>query len=402
MGSFNTACAITGTPIITGQKVKLFVIVQNGNYRGPVVGGSLCYPWDLYNIVGLPMNAAYADYNNYEIDESDNWVVEGNLKLIKEKYVMNVVEEGKTIDDYNQYHDHMNVAKESLDWGVVEDMIHSDRLFMRNWRGKGIVHLMAIPVEVYNTLMQGSFEIWGDNVTLNGCEEFVAYKLAKFKEKFDEQSAELEERRKTIAERVGQTITPKEGEPYVFTQAMADDLIAAFCDRLAFRDLDDRMEWMDDTYGIRDVFGSEEKSMKLLYEIQFMAGQFMTYNHVIRPAMLSGQEWDFKSHGEYLIKLGHAVQTMRYRDEEEFPIQKITKVETTYELKFSELESKAKEWFDDHDKLDAELAAIKEDSGNQDVFEVMIDYKSEAIYMGLLYDNLSGMQWKVLKILMKE
>ncbi|QDH46876.1 hypothetical protein LAh9_46 [Aeromonas phage LAh_9] len=402
MGSFNTACSITGTPIIPGQKVKLFVIIQNGNYRGPMVGGSLCYPWDLYNFVGLPMNAEYADYNNYEIDESDNWVVEGNLKLIKEKYVMNVVEEGKTIDDYNKYHDHMNIAKESLDWGIVEDMIHSDRLFMSNWRGKAIVHLMAIPVEVYNVLMKGPIEIWGEDAPLNGCQEFVDYKWRKFKEKLDEKSVEIEERKKALNEKVGLIITPKTGEPYVFTQEMANDLIEALCGRFAFSELEDRMDWLNDPYGIRDAFGSDEKIMKTLYEMGFLTGQFMTYNHVIRPAMLSGQEWDFKGQGEYLINLGHAIQTMRYSNEEEFPIQKVTKLETSYELKFSDLKSTAKDWFPDDQSLDDNLSAIQTDAGDQGVFEVTIDYKSEAPYMGLLYDNLSGMQGKVLKILMKE
>lgn len=402
MGSFNTACAITGTPIIPGQKVKLFVIIQNGNYKGPMIGGSLCYPWDLYNIVGLPMNAEYADYNNYEMDDSEQWVVEGNLKLIKEKYVMNVVEEGKTIDDYNKYHDHMNVPKESLNWEVVEEMIHSDRLFMSNWRGKAIVHLMAIPVEVYDVLMQGSFEIWGDKVTLHGVQEFTDYKWNKFKDKLNEEGEDVKAHREILTERLGQTITPRNGEPYLMTQEKLEQMMDAFKERFSFRDLDDRMEWVNDPYLIRDTFGVKEETLKRLYEMQFLAGQFMTYNHVIRPTMLSGQEWDFKGQGEYLIKLGHAVQTMKYKHSEEFPIQKITKVDISYELKLSELESTAKDWFTDHDKIDAEIATIKSDAGDKDVFEVLIDYKSEAPYMGLLYDNLSCMHNKVLKILMKE
>lgn len=403
MGSFNTACAITGTPIIPGQKVKLFVIIQNGNYRGPMVGGSLCYPWDLYNIVGLPMNAEYADYNNYEMDDSEQWVVEGNLKLIQEKYVMNVVEEGKTLEDYNKYHDHMNIPKESLDWETVEDMIHSDRLFMRNWRGKAIVHLMAIPVEVYDVLMQGSFQIWREDITLNGLQEFVDYKWNNLQKKLGEQNEEIEAHRKTLTERIGQTITPTNQEPYVLTQEKVDEFMELFTSRFALRDMDDRMEWLDDIYTIRDIMGVTEEVMKRVYETQFLAGQLMIYNHVIRPAMLSGQEWDFKDHGDYLIKLGNAVKTMHYHHEDEqLPVENIVKVDSVYQIKFSELESTIKGWFQDDPKVDSDLDALTKDAGDKDVFEVLIDYKSEASYMGLLYDNISNMQGKVLKILMKE
>ena len=403
MGSFNTACAITGAPIIPGQKVKLFVILQGGNYKGPMIGGSICYPWDMYQFVGLPMNAEYADYNNYEIAESDNWILEGNLQLIKEKYVMNEVEEGKTIDDYNKYHDHMNIAKESLDWSNVEDMIHSDRLFMKTWRGKNLVHLMAIPLEVYNVLMENPFELWREEKVLSNCQEYVDYKWDKYKELQEERDKALADIRETFAKRLGEIVSPEGREPYTITQEWVDAHVEMIRDMRAFRDMDDRMEWLNDSYGLRDVFKCSEPSLKLLYEMEYMAYQFMSYNHVIRPAMLSGQEWDFKDHGEYLIKLGHAVQTMHFGDEEEFPIRKITKVETSYELKFSELESKVKEWFqDDRENLETELAAIKADAGDKDVFEVLIHYKSDSVYMGLLYDNLSCMNGKVLKILMKE
>ena len=402
MGSFNTACAITGAPIIPGQKVKLFVLIQGGNYKGPMIGGSICYPWDMYQIVGLPMDAEYADYNNYEIAESDNWILEGNLQLIKSKYVMNVVEEGKTLDDYNKYHDHMNIDKESLDWSTVEDMIHSDRLFMKNWRDKSLVHLMAIPLEVYNVLMEGSIELWREEVVLNNCQEFVDYKWGKYQKIQEETDKALAEIRETFTKRLGEVVSPEGREPYTITQKWVDDHMEIVRDMRAFRDMEDRMEWLNDSYGLRDVFKCSEQSLKLIYTMEFMSLKFMIHNFVIRPTMLSGQEWDFKEHGEYLIKLGHAVQTMHYRDEEEFPIRKITKVETSYELKLSELESKAKEWFDDHDNIDAEIAAIKADAGDKDVFEVLIHYKSESPYMGLLYDNLSCMNGKVLKILMKE
>lgn len=403
MGSFNTACAITGVPIIPGQPVKLFLLVQGGSYKGTLAGGSICYPWDQYQFLGLPMNAVYADYNNYEISEESEWALEGNLKVLKEKYVMNVVEEGKTLKDYNEYHDHMLVQKEDLEWGKVEGMIHSDRFFIKNWRGKALVHVMAIPIEVYNSFMEGSIEFWREGIVLNNCKEFVDYKMEKFNKNKVEGDESFKNLRETLMEKLGKTITPQNGEPYVMTQERIDSSLESYKKVLSFREQNERMEWMYDFYSIRDHIGFNEDFLRSIYELEFMATQMMVRNHVIRPTMLSGQEWDFQGHGDYLLGLAHAVKSMKYRhDDENLPLENIIKVESIYQIKYSVLKSTVEGWWPDDEKIKSEFDAILVDAGDSDVFEVTLDYKSDLPYMSLLYDNSGLDQGKVIKILMKE
>jgi hypothetical protein len=157
MGSFNLSCAITKAPIKEKQKVRLFFITDTGGYKGDGLNGCLVYPESGYEVIGFPIKAKYSDYGTYEIDDESD-VAEMTLKIIKTNYAENIVEEGKTIDDYNLTHDHMNIAVDNLDWYTVQDMIHSGRLFLNNRTKKSHVAIMAVHEKVYQKMIEGDIK----------------------------------------------------------------------------------------------------------------------------------------------------------------------------------------------------------------------------------------------------
>lgn len=155
MGSFNLTCGVTNSPIIEGQMVKL-MFITNGNYSTNDFSGCFCYPWDCYSIIGS-IDAKYDDYGCYAFDEN-SLDAKSILDCIKSEYLMNVVEDGKTIDDYNKYHDHMNVSADNLTWKKIQDMIHSGRLFLKCNEGKPHVSFMAVHKDVYDFIMETKYK----------------------------------------------------------------------------------------------------------------------------------------------------------------------------------------------------------------------------------------------------
>jgi hypothetical protein len=118
------------------------------------LNGCLVLPESGYEVIGFPIKSKYSDCGTYDMDDESD-VAEMTLKIIKTNYAENIVEDGKTIDDYNLTHDHMNIAVDDLDWYTVQDMIHSGRLFLNNRTKKSHVAIMAVHEKVYQKMIEG-------------------------------------------------------------------------------------------------------------------------------------------------------------------------------------------------------------------------------------------------------
>lgn len=64
MGCWNGTCGISNLPILSGEKVLLFVL--EGNKYEDSMGGGFCYTTDRYRPVGVPIHGAYNDYGGIE------------------------------------------------------------------------------------------------------------------------------------------------------------------------------------------------------------------------------------------------------------------------------------------------------------------------------------------------
>lgn len=164
MGSFNTTCAISKSPIREGDKVRLFFLVSKAFFnpyfdpkRDSVYADAGCYSHDNFKVIGgISLPATYEDYNTYSFE--DTVLSDYILDWIKNNYAENVPVKGV---EYNVYHDHMSVKVEDLDWEKVQDMIHSGRLFTKGFGGNyPFVTKMEVHESVYQVMLQDQSTIF--------------------------------------------------------------------------------------------------------------------------------------------------------------------------------------------------------------------------------------------------
>lgn len=115
MGSWNATCGLTSLPIISGEEVYVFPIVES--YRD-----SFCYSTALYNPVIIPFRAKY---NDYGAGEDCSGVA---LDLIVEGIRKNLIE--LEVGE-NQYHD-IAVKREGFDIDTFFEVVHEKRLRVNN------------------------------------------------------------------------------------------------------------------------------------------------------------------------------------------------------------------------------------------------------------------------------
>jgi hypothetical protein len=115
MGCWNATCGLTSLPIISGEEVYVFPIVES--YRA-----DFCYSTALYNPVIIPFRAKYNDYGGGEecSGVALDLIVEGIRKNLIE------LEVGE-----NQYHD-IAVKREGFDVDTFFEVVHEKRLRVLN------------------------------------------------------------------------------------------------------------------------------------------------------------------------------------------------------------------------------------------------------------------------------
>lgn len=160
MGSYNRVCAVSKTPIMVGQKARVFFLVVNTfdyyYYKNDKklfktsLSESHCYPHENYQIIGYPLLATYQDENFYEFEDED--MVNVNLDILNKAYLPNRVHPSKKESDYNSSHDFLNIEKlENM--FLVQKMIKSGSLRIMSVHGASSVVEMAIHEDIYQKLI---------------------------------------------------------------------------------------------------------------------------------------------------------------------------------------------------------------------------------------------------------
>ncbi|CAM0061395.1 hypothetical protein VPHD527_0325 [Vibrio phage D527] len=389
MGSFNTTCAITRTPIQEGALARVFFLEMdawelNNSYRNGLIGnimtGCGCYPWDNFKILGLPLLGKYDDYNRYVFQDSATEQL--TLDAIRERYLPNKIAEGKTMEDYNSCHDYMEISNIS-DMHELQDMEHSSALRIKSVHGYPThVVKMAIHEEVYQMMLEGTMrEGWGEDAKTYTFADEVQACLKQHTNVATGWDSLTEEQKDYInAVRDGMYAKADAGEinertekPYTreATDMRVERLIESFAEGLDLG-LRERTEWfarIDLRQMFRDVGEDEEATDAELLALaeayigaKWCARWMQCHNYEFGPAMTCGQDYDTSSHSSRLRKLADIIESKKseYHYEEAVEVKTIRSVRS--ELSIAEIKRRFTEWYDESDTEYKDMIAIVDKS----------------------------------------
>lgn len=123
MGCWNGTCTLTGLPILHGDEVYVFPLVDN-------IGDSPCYTTSHYKPISLPFEGVYDDYGGAEkchgpfLDKT----IEDLRNILVEQ------EQGE-----NEFHD-IEVKRDQFDINYFFHATHKRRLFVKTYDGEKSVH----------------------------------------------------------------------------------------------------------------------------------------------------------------------------------------------------------------------------------------------------------------------
>lgn len=371
MGSFNTTCAISHTPIRPNDKVRLFFLASKSGYykdqeRNILSIGCQCYPWDDFEVIGgISLESTYEDYNNYSFQE-DNIFSAYIYNIIRRNYSPNISVEG---EEYNSYHDHMDVKLDDLDWAKIMNMIHSGRLYLNGYgRGaKPAVAMMAIHESVYQIMMAETYEKYVNETSdyRNATYVTVGFQDALKKNLEKEALSNLENDWERFLKHF-----QEEADKGTITQEQAIIQAKSFAKihKSTSRDHLSQYTFQSESplNGLRDI-NEEIKNLKAKgenfltnecddndliakhTEALYFNGRMSTHNFMYRPLMTSGQEHDLTADGVFWAKVSNALMTMNweYESEEHILTRKMSK--QWQEIKLSEIHETFKDWFDEDD-----------------------------------------------------
>lgn len=326
MGSFNNTCAISKAPITCGDEVRLFFLVgveeKHKHYsRSAPFQGCGCYPWDNFKILGLPVKATYEDYNNYAIlnKDEETWIVD----IIKNIYKPNRVEKGKTLEDYNEYHDYMNAEVEELDIQKILDMRHSGALRTKHYLGTGFINTMAVHESVFQVMLGDGLEEYDyktGGYVKHSIEE-IATKIynEELTEKFtEEDNAILEDLRNELEKTIG----TENDEGVLITEELVekgvDRLKRAI--RMMKRSQSSRRDYLYQANAMNasEDLGDAKKYSEILAETEIFINQMFEMNMELIPPMTSGQCVNFKTHAEKLKAISNCLLEIHEKKAEEY------------------------------------------------------------------------------------
>ncbi|AGN30312.1 hypothetical protein VPFG_00314 [Vibrio phage nt-1] len=391
MGSFNTTCAISRTPINEGDEARVFFLIMQANdiqrsieekQFSNIMMGCGCYPWDNFKIIGYPLKGKYADYNRYEFE--DQQMSDEVLRLINKIYMPNRVTEGKELSDYNSYHDYMEIDEiESMH--ELQDMEHSGALRVESYFGPTAIVKMAIHEEIYQELIiSGEMTTgWGEDAKTKTFEQEVQELYERHAAAGDKDPLSPDDRKLIDETRADMYAKADAGEAdadgKIITREIVDKMIERFENMLArktdYYDPFDRAEWSERTYPVRSMQESDDNEfIRKLAEghigLKWTALWFQANNYEFGPAITSGQWGDRLAEAERLRKLADIVESKvpEYYYEEHIPVRKERTVRLV--MKRSELVESYTDWYgEDADEM-AELQEAIDSMKEQSSFKV--------------------------------
>lgn len=355
MGSFNVTCAISNAPIIQYQEAYMFWVASNPfvNSKNRDTGyntlfqGIGCYPWDNFQVLGLPMLGEYQDYNNF--GKFNKVVEEINLRQLNRLYVPNIPKrkDGQELPfdwdnfnkkdyDYNEYHDHVFIRElESIE--QAQNLEHSGALRGKLHRLDTHIARVFIHKDIVNKLILTGTrtEGWAENKRTFTFEDDVNHLY-------------------TLLTMVEDDITnPLDS---MDLSDMSDDEIRAL--RRALRRSsrstqlsNERFDWQVDYHSLVD----EEHAMEVargLTITKWVSQWMYEHNKQWCPVVSSGQEWDFHASANSLNEIANVIREIHnpFENEESVPFT-VTTAQPVTSVTVKELIECWKDWYLDDDLL---------------------------------------------------
>lgn len=147
MGSWNNTCGLTNLPIIAGDLVYVFPIVERdiSEYR------SHCETTAFYEPMLTPFTAEYNDYGAGE--NCEGLILEPFINELKSRLVELSLTEASASEN--------PVDKDNFDIDTFFEAIHDDNLFVRGWRKKQAVYFTMVRKDVADRLWrEWKFDIY--------------------------------------------------------------------------------------------------------------------------------------------------------------------------------------------------------------------------------------------------
>lgn len=178
MGSFNFVCAVSGLPIVAGDKVKYILLEQISTRRGWT-----CYIDDRWAPRIFPVSAEYNDYGSVE-NIKHSLASDFSIELLKRDLVE---------IDIGENTSHDPAVKKTMTFEELLDPAWDGRLEVKpEFRERRIVEQAMIREDVWNSLCSMSFHSWYKNNQLN-LNDYKQYAIDYYNElkKFADEEAKI-------------------------------------------------------------------------------------------------------------------------------------------------------------------------------------------------------------------
>lgn len=346
MGSFNSVCGVSRTPIRPGDKVRLFFIVSNFGIhnkkhdQGNLVRNRLAHrglgscTYDHFTVLGYPMKVTYDDSGAYNFCESDP-IVKYNMGIIRKNYIM--VQQSEHEDE--KYFDHFDIPVEDITPDVVNDMVRDGALYVSNYPSSYcFVQFFPVLEDVYELLLEGTVNFYArkgfQDLTL---EQYYEYRYEIRNKTIMEYNAEfdklLEERQHEIgAVDSNGNVTSAE---YIYTMAEIQARLST-----DMYELDRKNDWSYQNSTDYTDITSIPDIINYHYETSFAIRKMNKYNIEMVPTMTAGQEQEVHEHAAFLSRVGQMLYTRQIKEDERTSV--IPK--SVIEVKYADMV----DYFDDH------------------------------------------------------
>lgn len=411
MGSFNTTCAVSKTPILEGQKARVFFLVMNTfplNYHKRTTGlfsniyaGSQNYPWENFKVIGYPLLGTYENYNNYSFEDKEMESL--NLEIVNGLYMPNEVIDGKSISDYNSSHDHMRIPV-IKNMEMLQDMEHSGALRVKSCHGVALVCKMAIHEEIFQKLiLSGKRKINYDNQPSYFKDHIEYYKEKLLNEEL-ELSSNYDDVIRIHEETLKSQLNKEDKNGNLITLDYIENSINKFkkvmlsSDKRRLFENDKIQRFLEQTYITDDVEkGFSDNVIYAFVTSIWTAEWFLDNRYEFAPVLLSGQDYDYKESAKMLSEISNIVSDLknRWQDEDSISFEEEHIVKKHLSLKI--LKEKIEEWYGKKDdtyieyiKIEKELNKTKPDyimfNDNSDLSEFLknkdvVDIVEDKVYL---------------------
>lgn len=344
MGSFNTTCAISHSPIRPNDKVRLLFIATDTHEcvqtsldslrKDHLFCGSNMYASDEFRVLGgISLKCTYEDYNNYELIQND-FNSEYILNIIRKNYYFNppVVETSEY--GYTPDPGASVIPAEDLTFENIIDLANEGRLFFnesREFAKFPMVNIMAIHEAVYQSIIDRKVDCWWweeDGVRqphgLRGLEDYTRKALKDYVH-VDPLTTE------TYKERLADCLATgmDEGKAHQIAFLMAEMKIQrggdsdyqkwkfVFDTNNPILEMRDYNEKRSDEHKVQFPYNDEQMVIDVTESYYFdimMNGSFYKY----MPMGTSSQEYDLTESVNNLIGIAKAVQETNNRYDDEY------------------------------------------------------------------------------------